>query len=728
MKHWRMLCAILACLFVLPTLQACKQPPEESVEQDVPQREEYCDLSDSTVPLYADTGKKSCTVQSTGQGTAASVDMEALMSVAAVKGNCFYRSGAAEAVANEIAARLTEVDIAAQITVTCKKYKENTSAQEGSLFYGATVVLADGTEYTRTYQAAIPAVAGAWLDTSEGGYGSTHDARGQWQETFDPSGMLFLTDNKIACAEGIVRMEYAVIGADAAFDAAEVVWHKPQHVQMCENGFASLLINAPLDLHGTLTEGQQYRLLVRGVSLYENYVLHVDIPFTYSPLSVQAQDALAAAYRAVANAAPVCDAAAEDKAAAAREQLCALINNPDIEVAVELLGQGVQSARLSVSLRYVPAIDNARLPAYVLDGETIADVFNYSGAAFATDALTLRYGQEETGIALTAPYDGEVHVVLANELIYAHAKAPLFKVESVAYGDYVRGEYCTPLPVRLAWTDANASAGKVYTVSICEREDMQSAMELTVEDTFADVYNLKVGTQYYWQVRADGVTSLVHTFTTESEYPRFIKLDGVSNVRDIGGYVTLDGKVVKQGLAFRSAHLDGITEQGLAVALGELGIRTDLDLRQGSFTPLGESVQHISIAMQWYNHIFERSYRSDVRKAISAFAYEENYPMVFHCSMGRDRTGTTAFLILGLLGVDEDTLRHEYYASFFSAQGAYEPEEFEELVKNMNRLTKGLNKYGDDNDTLQEKIEAYLLSIGVTKEEIQSIRDILLEE
>jgi hypothetical protein len=95
--------------------------------------------------------------------------------------------------------------------------------------------------------------------------------------------------------------------------------------------------------------------------------------------------------------------------------------------------------------------------------------------------------------------------------------------------------------------------------------------------------------------------------------------------------------------------------------------------------------------------------------------------------MGRDRTGTTAFLILGLLGVDEDTLRHEYYASFFSQQGAFSETEFPLLIANVNRLVNGLQDFGEADDTLQERIHAYLLHIGVTEAEIQSIKNIWLE-
>ena len=131
--------------------------------------------------------------------------------------------------------------------------------------------------------------------------------------------------------------------------------------------------------------------------------------------------------------------------------------------------------------------------------------------------------------------------------------------------------------------------------------------------------------------------------------------------------------------------------------------------------------------MQWYEHIFDEEMYGVVKQTVSAFANEDHYPIIFHCSMGRDRTGTTTFLILGLLGVDEDTLRHEYYASFFSQQGAFNEAEFPLLIANMNRLVNGLNDFGDQDDSLQEKIHAYLLHIGVTEEEIQSIKDIWLE-
>ena len=80
------------------------------------------------------------------------------------------------------------------------------------------------------------------------------------------------------------------------------------------------------------------------------------------------------------------------------------------------------------------------------------------------------------------------------------------------------------------------------------------------------VDNLKIGTRYYARVSDDTNASPVTSFTTELTYPRMITIDGISNVRDVGGCVTRDGRIVKQGLFYRGSELNShvnITEEGL---------------------------------------------------------------------------------------------------------------------------------------------------------------------
>ena len=84
--------------------------------------------------------------------------------------------------------------------------------------------------------------------------------------------------------------------------------------------------------------------------------------------------------------------------------------------------------------------------------------------------------------------------------------------------------------------------------------------------------------------------SAVQSFTTTSYMPRFIDCDGVTNMRDLGGY-NADGGVVKQGMIFRSGRLNAsyttnykveITDEGKKT-LEQLGIKTEIDLRTTAY-------------------------------------------------------------------------------------------------------------------------------------------------
>ncbi|MBR5632533.1 MAG: tyrosine-protein phosphatase, partial [Clostridia bacterium] len=47
----------------------------------------------------------------------------------------------------------------------------------------------------------------------------------------------------------------------------------------------------------------------------------------------------------------------------------------------------------------------------------------------------------------------------------------------------------------------------------------------------------------------------------------------------------------------------------------------------------------------------------------------DNYPIYLHCSLGRDRAGTLAYLISALVGVELIDLQRDYETSFFSVTG-----------------------------------------------------------
>ena len=60
-----------------------------------------------------------------------------------------------------------------------------------------------------------------------------------------------------------------------------------------------------------------------------------------------------------------------------------------------------------------------------------------------------------------------------------------------------------------------------------------------------------------------------------------ISVDGVENVRDLGGISVLDDRKVKSGLFFRGANLSGITKNGAHFLSHDLGVSLVIDLRVG---------------------------------------------------------------------------------------------------------------------------------------------------
>ena len=100
---------------------------------------------------------------------------------------------------------------------------------------------------------------------------------------------------------------------------------------------------------------------------------------------------------------------------------------------------------------------------------------------------------------------------------------------------------------------------------------------------------------------------------------------------------------------------------------------------------------------------------------------KNNYPIDFHCSIGKDRTGCLAYLVEGLLGFDEQTMIRDYMFTNFSNAGMCKVTD----INNTNRYGKTLNDYTNGN-SLNEKIYNYLnLEIGISSQTLDKVIDIL---
>ena len=344
-------------------------------------------------------------------------------------------------------------------------------------------------------------------------------------------------------------------------------------------------------------------------------------------------------------------------------------------------------------------------------------------------------GKPEKGEFITASPAGGASVPILSDVIRNFC----LEYENPGTADkYANGrENYYPAPAVLTWECAKDA--EYYIVGVSDTKDIEfegsegTRYFVTVNGSVS-VPELFAGKKYYYRVFAvngsEVLASVVFSFTTE-DLRRTVVIDGVSNTRDLGGAKAMNGKRVKQGIVYRGAAIDGITSRGRVDFLEKLGIKTEIDLRTGTeVSPLHKEINVVSVKapMYVYNEmgIDVPEYQPELAREIKTFADPDNYPIYFHCAIGRDRTGTLACLLELLLGVSEEDIRKEYVISFLSsagfADGVVLPSGH---VANIDNLFNYLKGYGKGNIT--KNTEKFLMDIGVTREEIDAIRANMLE-
>ena len=107
-------------------------------------------------------------------------------------------------------------------------------------------------------------------------------------------------------------------------------------------------------------------------------------------------------------------------------------------------------------------------------------------------------------------------------------------------------------PVRLEWRGGRSGKRRVC---VRKKEDAAPCFDEEVEGCHAEIWNLEIAREYEWSVD-DGEAKVRGTFRTMDLPPRVMSVKGVPNFRDLGGWRTLDGRRVKQGLVYRSQGLN----------------------------------------------------------------------------------------------------------------------------------------------------------------------------
>ena len=300
-------------------------------------------------------------------------------------------------------------------------------------------------------------------------------------------------------------------------------------------------------------------------------------------------------------------------------------------------------------------------------------------------------------------------------------------------------------PVVVTWTyDGEATS---YLVEYATKSDFSDVITVEADGgaTSVDLYNLYRGSDYYVRVTAvdeagANMESGEGEFQTTSLGPRVMNIDGIYNVRDLGGYETSFGKTIVQGLAYRGGSLcvpgsgyaypSILTEDGKAYMSEVMGIKGELDFRDpaeagvsGDSLIPGATLTYIKAG--GYDDIFYQN-KEKYRQIFSYFADESNYPIYYHCTGGADRTGTVTFLLHALLGVSEMECIQGYEFTSFSIYRMRGAQSGEYATRFQTMLTKMKTDY--EGDTLQEKVENFFLSAGLTEMEIYNIKAIFFGE
>lgn len=245
---------------------------------------------------------------------------------------------------------------------------------------------------------------------------------------------------------------------------------------------------------------------------------------------------------------------------------------------------------------------------------------------------------------------------------------------------------------------------------------------------------------------------------------RTVNVPGVQNFRDLGGYpVYAQHKRIRWGMLYRSARID-LSQPATRDKLNHLGIRTVIDLRTPSESPLPAGtlpgqprVVHIPIPVDCLTDILadidqqriqpdtigrivERINRHIVAANAPAFRQmfdilldKENYPAVIQCSTGKGRTGIASALVLSALGVNDDDIMTDYRLSRFNIPTAisyvYElPVRSQEaLITLFSARENFLNAAKDEIERTYGSVDEYLTkAVGLQKDEKRQLQEILL--
>lgn len=245
------------------------------------------------------------------------------------------------------------------------------------------------------------------------------------------------------------------------------------------------------------------------------------------------------------------------------------------------------------------------------------------------------------------------------------------------------------------------------------------------------IYNLVPNRQY----EVNGIR-----FNTLGQL-RMLRLEGVNNVRDLGGWPLSNGGRMRYGCIVRgpelntslpasdaSYRLHQATDADIETLRDVVGIRAELDLRGVTELSRDEAydLQHSALGANVAYANVQNCSTAPINGPAPAWvealtfivtSLQKHQPMYVHCRWGADRTGLLCMLLEGVLGMSESDLAKDFELTSFCGNTRYRTDSrFRESIAYIKSLP---------GNTLQEKFRHYWLACGATAEQLDTLASLM---
>ena len=280
------------------------------------------------------------------------------------------------------------------------------------------------------------------------------------------------------------------------------------------------------------------------------------------------------------------------------------------------------------------------------------------------------------------------------------------------------------------------NAALTVTVSLNSDYSDPEIFAFAAGTTLCKIYNLVPQKTYYYKVEAGGEILKQGEFTTEGHL-RMIMTETGFNIRDLGGWSTIDDNRTAYGKLFRGGELNcGHTVSAADLAeLRRLGIGAELDLRRdgdcNNIAPtasvLVDNDDYLYMNQGYDDLTLENATNKGNIKRAFQWVLDKlraGKAVYFHCRIGADRTGMYALVFGGLSGMTFDQLCKDYELTSFSEAGLrqWDSDGVNTLKTNLNYIKAQPGK------TLQMQFYNYMYrEVGVSANDLMDYISIITD-